>query len=437
MKKIFIFYIIIFSNLVFAETKKLTLEETISLGISNSEDIKIINTKMYKTDNQYREALSYALPNFSASVDWTNYLKAPVMRADLGPQMGGVLEMPIKQPYELVTSITMTQAIYTFGKVKGGLKIADNAKDIENKTLKTIKSELKYYAKVLYYKALWAKKNLEISKMSYENAIKNQNILKQKFSAGRASKYQNVKMEVDVSSRIPLVTTAQNEYDNSIRSLKSFTNLDTDIELVSESPKSFTEYKTEKITEDIVENTSRLQALKSATKLYKNLASVRKADYYPSIGLFANYQYYGNNNKVFIGKTDMSHMFALGINISGNIWDGGKTGSVYKQAINDFEISQFEYQKAKKQISLELETSIDTYNSMLKTYEANLRTLELAKQSYELSKSSFLAGQITQSDLNDAELMYTRSKLSVEANILQTNIAQAQIEKLIEEEKYE
>jgi outer membrane protein TolC len=387
-----------------------------------------------RLEHQYDEALSYALPKIDAKVSWNRYFKSPVITAEM-PAPIGRIEAPLKQPYELQMGATLTQPIWTFGKVFTAMDVADRAREAEQFGLSATKLDVEYNTKLIYNTVLLAQKTLEIAQRSYENTMKNKRILDKSVSYGRASKYENVKMSADVAMRVPTVMDAKNKLNIALKNLKRFLEIPetTEVVLTEGLTDKFVNYDPEKIVNDMKTKEPTLKALKTNVETFKEIAKWRKADYYPSIGLFASYDYSGNSNKALVGTNNMFHSFVAGIAITGPLWDSFQRRSVYRQAMADVGVSELRYTKAEKDFRLAIESALSSYNTLIETYKTVLEALKLSKQSYDLSVSSYSTGKISQTQLNDAELLYTRAELEKELTLYNINNLTAQIEKLSKE----
>jgi outer membrane protein TolC len=259
--------------------------------------------------------------------------------------------------------------------------------------------------------------------------------VKSKYSGGRVSSFDNVKMSADVASRIPYVMQAESNYKNTLNSFKILLNLDSkvNVNLTDKLKKDLKEIQLEEYLNKIEQNPN-LKALNETIEINRSLARLENANKYPSIGAVVSYQYTGTSNKVFVGTEKMDHTLYAGISLSTVLWDSGEILNKYKQKQVDLEISELEYIKTKKNLLLDLETSINDYNALIKIYKANLYTQNLTEQSYRLSFESFKSGKLTQTDLNDTELMLTQVKTNLIQNIYNLNNLLLKIEKIVAEE---
>jgi len=426
---------VLFSLNIFAQEKlELDLNKAIELALIHSENVKIKELGIDRLEDQYDEALSYALPKINAEVSWNRYFKSPVITADMGPPIGRI-EAPLKQPYELQMGATLTQPIWTFGKVFTAMEVADRAREAQQFGLSSSKLNVEYSTKVLYNTVLFAQKTLQIAENSYQNAMKNKRILDKSVSYGRASKFENVKMSADVAMRRPVVMESKNKLNIAVKNLKRFLEIpeSTELVLTGNITNKFVSYNPDVIINDMKSKEPTLKALKTNIETFKEIAKWRKADYYPSIGLFASYMYSGNSNNALVGTNNMFHSFVAGIAITGPLWDSFQRRSVYRQAMADVGISELTYSKAEKDFRLAIESALSSYSTLIETYKTVVEALKLSRQSYKLSVSSYSTGKISQTQLNDAELLYTRAELEKELTLYNISNLTAQIEKLSKE----
>jgi len=81
-------------------------------------------------------------------------------------------------------------------------------------------------------------------------------------------------------------------------------------------------------------------------------------------------------------------------------------------------------------LELELEKAITEYNELIKTLPANQEAENLAQESFNLSQNLLASGQLSITDLNDAEMMLTNQKLKKETSLFKLQVALAKIERL-------
>jgi outer membrane protein TolC len=121
---------------------------------------------------------------------------------------------------------------------------------------------------------------------------------------------------------------------------------------------------------------------------------------------------------------------AVGLNLQIPLFYGNRTHDRIKQSIADKDNAVLNFKKTKKNLELELEKTITEYNELIQTLPANQEALDLAQNSFALSQNLFASGQLSATDLNDAEMMLTSQKLKKETTLFKLQISLAKIERL-------
>jgi len=86
--------------------------------------------------------------------------------------------------------------------------------------------------------------------------------------------------------------------------------------------------------------------------------------------------------------------------------------------------------KTTKELTLDLDNAISEYHAYIDTLEANATAVELARKSFNMTQDLFESGQVSLTDLNDAELQLTNERLSMALTLYNLNATLAKIEKL-------
>ncbi|MBD3271368.1 MAG: hypothetical protein GF384_02370, partial [Elusimicrobia bacterium] len=99
----------------------LTLHDAIERAYQNNEEILISKENLKRITNTYYKVRAEAFPRLDGSVDWTRYWEAPEITVDFGD---GTQSFPLKQDWEFNAGATLSQIIWSFGKVATAIQIA-------------------------------------------------------------------------------------------------------------------------------------------------------------------------------------------------------------------------------------------------------------------------------------------------------------------------
>lgn len=411
----------------------LSRDQAIRMAIDASEEIRIRRATIEKTEYRSMEVRASTLPQLSAEATWNRYIDSPRITLDMIPG-SQPQEFPLKKNWEFNTGLRLTQVIWAFGKIRNAIQAADKAVAIEKLSYAAARREVAYAASVAYDTLLFASRSLAIAEESHQNALKNESAMKSRYTGGRLSRYENVKMAADVASRVPHVLEAQKNVALATERLKTLLHLPSTTRLILTDPLDthFPNYSLPPARDKLASHPT-LAMLETSIQLNESIVTHRKRDFLPTLSGFASYQYGGDANAFYVGTAHMHPTFVVGLVLSLTLWDSGATWGRYQQALRDRNVSQLQYDQTQKALTLELTSAIREYHALIETYKANTRAVELAERSYRISLSSFSGGQLSQSQVNDAELLLTAAKLNAELTLYRIHVLKAQIQKLTSE----
>ena len=434
MKKLLICIILLCTSTFIAhagntKSEVLTIKNAVALAVDNSEELKIGQQKLYKMNNTYKEVRASAFPQIGGDVGLDRYIESPVLKVNFDEDE---VKIPIKQEWDSRVSITVSQVLWSFGKVFNAIKIAKRVIDLERLSIEATKNELGYGVKTAYYTMLLAQKTTKIAERSYENALKNKVALKTRFKSGRISMVNNVKMEADVAGRIPPVMRARSSLDQATIALKDLLGLkkESNVILTNNFTTDFPEYDFRQVRVQMLTKDPIVTILRNRIDLNELVVKHRKYQFYPILTGFATYNYTGTSGKIFY-TDDMSKEIITGLRFNFSLWDGGLRLNAHRKALNDKNIAEIEYQKKINELEVELKSTLSKYNALIETYKACINASKFAEESYKVILSSFKSGVVSQTMLNDVDLQLTAAKLNTLSSLYEINLLMAKIDKLI------
>ncbi|MFO8052890.1 MAG: TolC family protein [Candidatus Omnitrophota bacterium] len=403
------------------EAIEVDLKKAISMALDASENYKIEANKVRRNQEEYRKERSRALPQVAGKASWSNNFQYPDTTA--AASVGD---------YNLDTGITVNQKVFTFRKVSSAIKAAKKAIEVSRYGKETLKQKVIYDTKLAYYSSCLAKRRLEIAKQSYKNAKQNEEILRSYSAAGRASKYDNIKISADIASRKPIINNAYTEYYSAMETLKVVigVNSEAKIRLSQKFPDKYPRFKKDKVALSLYRNQPAIKALAKSIEKGEYLIDAKKAAFYPEVSLFSTWNHKGSSNDFEVGGDYLKDYGVAGLKVKVPIWTSGKTAAELSQARIDKENAELKYKKGKKDYLLELDKALSQYRGYLKTLKSNKEAVRLAKEAFDLSQQMLEVGKISLTDLNDSELKLTNEKINKEVTLFNINTTLAKIERL-------
>ena len=386
----------------------LSLTDATNMIVKESHDLKKADANLKKAEASLDAANANRWFKLDGSVSYMNLVNiedpTKSQTIDLPPSMGGLISESLKgQAVSLPipdnifqAGISVTQPIYTFGKignavksVKSAIKMADASKEM---TLR----EVKYAAAQLYWTAKMTDEIVRLSKQDLANA---RSAKKSLTSAGRANRSNLLKIESDIASKEIGVSDAEFNRDTAHRMLKIMAGIDIDETLVLTDgfPKDFAELNAGEL-----KTTPQWEILGEQVKMYENLAKSKRANAYPTLAATANYSYMTLSEDIdtmFDAKGSQSAYWGLAIQMP--IFSGGlNRANATIEAMNAIAAQQ-DLEQAKKITTEQYNNAIKQYNRLRSNLETLVKARDLAAQTYKLSQNRFASGQTSAVELAD------------------------------------
>ena len=391
-----------------AHALDLSLSDATSMIVAESHDLKKADANLKKAEASLDAANANRWFKLDGSVSYMNLVNiedpTKSKTIDLPPSMGGLISESLKgQAVSLPipdnifqAGISVTQPIYTFGKignavksVKSAIKMADASKEM---TLR----EVKYAAAQLYWTAKMTDEIVKLSKKDLANA---RSAKKSLTSAGRANRSNLLKIESDIASKEINVSDAEFNRDTAHRMLKIMAgiNVDEPLVLTDDFPQQFADLNAGEL-----KTTPQWEILGEQVKMYENLARSKRANAYPTLAATANYSYMTLSEDVdtmFDASGSQSAYWGLAIQMP--IFSGGlNRANATIEAMNAIAAQQ-DLEQAKKITTEQYNNAVKQYDRLRGNLETLIKARDLAAQTYKLSQNRFASGQTSAVELAD------------------------------------
>ncbi len=420
-------YILLAVVIIFAEKSvfcqnnplQLSLDEAVSLALETSEILQIKENEAEKSREAYKEARSALLPGINGDISWARNTAYPLDSK--------------KNDYEIDSGVTASQLLWSFGQVSNTVKAAKKAAEAGQHSRELTCQEVVYNARLSYYAAVLAEKSLDIVRQSYDNALANKELLEKSSFGGRTSKRDRLKMDADIASRRPTVNNAEAQCQSALQTLKTLTGIEPsqDIILADSFALQYKEFEYGALESLLYEQEPSLKVLNKNLEAAEYAVKSRESSFFPTLSAFASWRYAGkSNDDYYVGDQASDHYGAAGLKVTVPLWNGGEESARLRQALADRRNAFLARRQGEENLRLELRNAVSDYLQYRKTLEANSEAVKLAEESFAMTQDMFSAGQVTLSDLNDAELLLTSEKLNRELTLYNINATLAQIEKL-------
>lgn len=412
----------------------LSLDEAITVALANNRDLKVTRLGIETADQQIDEALGNALPTLDFNGRYTYNFKRPVFF--FPDNEGRVRPIEIGSKNGISADLTLQQILFN-SAVFNGVGTSKIYGQISRQQLRAKTSEVVLNVKRAYNTALIAQEVLKVNQTLLANAEANYKDTRALFEGGLRAEFDAIRAEVAVSNQRPQVVDARNNYEAALDNLKyllGYDNLgETQLELTGTLPSAST-LGTAGMSYDeaaalMVENNAQIEALRLSGDVNKELISIRKSDYLPTLALFATYKYEGQANT--LDSLSFTPSAYAGLNLSLNLYNGGKTKAQVNQAEIEYDKTRYQTAQLIAGLKTQLESVLRRIDYARERIQASDRTIEQADKAYRIAVATYRSGTGTQLTINDADLALAQARLNQLNAVYDYTLAMAELESLL------
>lgn len=428
MKKYIFFLLGVFlflqQNISFADRDVLRfdLKKSIEYTLKNSEAYRIKEILTTKAQATKDAGVAMIRPHISAQASFENLVEYPQYLR------------PLQKDYDTSLGVEVSQVVFAFGRLTSAIKAAEEYMAVTMLEKQAAKQDLIFMTKTLFYGCLAAQETKKVLQQSLQHTIENKEILEDVFKFGRPSKADLLKISADIAERIPSVKTAETYENQQMIYFKTMLGvpLEETIELTgSLSIEQEQQFDKEMALDVLNQQHPSLKALSKNIELQQQLVTMKKAEHYPQINAFLNYNNTGTSDDFDMKRGSFEHYAILGLKVQVPIWNGGLTTAELKQARLDYDTARLYLAQTQKEMLSSLNVYIEQYHAYIDIVKSQKEAVLLAKESYEMVKNLFKTGQVSVSDLNDAELFWTSQRIALIKTLYEFRHVESQIENLI------
>lgn len=408
-----IFMYLIIWGLAFSYAMELDLAGAVQLAEKQNKEIQLALAEYRTADANVKEAWSQAFPRIDASFGYDRNFKQTYFYINTGDANGDLpnrFSFSFNNQFRLNT--TLSQTIYSFGKVGTALDIAYDYKYYIDNQFKYQKSLILVRVKKAFYQTILFEKIWKLSKESQESAYSNYENTKLRFESGSVSEFELLQAEVRWQNSIPETIEAEKNYLLALNNFKSLLNfplnkklvLRGNLEQIVEMPERIADINT--VLEDRADYNASLWLLKMNQKNIK----LQFANHYPSLLGNLTYSYNAQSDN-FRLENDNDNV-VLGVSLNIPILSGGYTSAQVQKARIETDKLQTQISLQQDQIMIEVDNVYLRLQEALKRIQAAQKALESARRAFDIAEIRVLNGLATQLELKDSRIFLDQAQVN-------------------------
>ena len=446
----------------------LTLEDALRIALSENVSVKVADREVERTGYARKGTYSALFPQINGSASYQRTIKKQVMYMDGGGfDMSSMMAetmatylLPLYAQHPDVPFPTPAQpeeggssssnegfSVGRWNTWSAGVtasmplvnaqlweSIRISGQDVELAVEKARSSRLETVNQVkqAYFACLLAREAFEVYKSAYENALANFNQIQRRYNAQKASELDLTRAKTTLAAAIPNVYDAESSVILSLWQLKAVMGVD--LEENFDVAGSLSDYARHMLydmyasSELSLEDNSTMRQL--AIQAEQLAAAVRTQQYafLPSLSVNFSYSINAMTNDFNFSEFKWSPYSFVGLSLSIPIFSGGQRLYAVRQARVQADELEIQRVNTERQLKIAIRQYLNQMDTAMKSYGSAESAAETAQKAYDIASKSYDVGRSTLTDLNDAQLALTQSRLGVSQAVYNFVVAKANLE---------
>ncbi len=376
-----------------------SLQNAVDFALLNSNTIRNARVDILDAEQNVRERLSTGLPQINGSLDYTRYLKVPVLPlpeafAALNPDPNAPAPEGIafQRKNNFVGGLSMSSMIFD-GSFFVGLRAARASKDYFNLQLEQAQRDIRSQVTQRYFPVLLLSTNLEILDSNLSNIRKLLRETTAQYEAGFVEQLDVDRLQLSLNNLQSSRENLVQQRTNALRALKFTLNFpeDQELQVADDLAQLELEVDAAALAADIpYQQRAEVRLLDETLVLQDLNIELQKAAYLPRLdaSAAAQYQYQGDNfSDGFWAPTVL-----LGVSAFIPIYDGGGRSARLQRARLDKEKIVNQRDDVVREVALEVRNARGTFTTARQRLEVTRSNLALARRIYETTQIKYREG---------------------------------------------
>ena len=334
--------------------------------------------------------------------------------------------------YGFAPMVSVTQPIYTGGKIKYGKQMAETNIEMSNAQQRLVEDDVLLATETAYWIVVQAKEEIKMEQQVKKQLASHYTFLNNQFQAGIIYKNDVLRAKVLQNENEARLQAAENKLILAKKRLIQLTGIEqTDIDVVGTL--SDDEFRNHEMLQSTQAIRPEVDLATSAIKMSELTKNMLRADLKPTVGLSLNgMAAFGKEGINFGDPTKNSMLTYFGmLSVKIPVFDWGSKREKVKQQEANIRSAEYGLRELQSQINVEIEQA--TLNLQLQANNIDLMQASLieADENLKLSNDRFQAGTITGEDVLIAETLWQRAYSSMLDAKVRYKIAEAVYHKAI------
>ncbi|HEX9106588.1 MAG TPA: TolC family protein [Longimicrobiales bacterium] len=434
---------------------ELTLSDALARALEQSPDVRTAEAQVQYAEAQSKAAWSNALPQFNTQLAYSRalrsvfqnvgftlpdsmkfdpnsslpldqrvkYLEDKTGYAALGALGSLFSNMPFGRANTWIAGLTITQPIFTGGRIHSGISIAGSAADAARFGLDETRSEMALQVKVGYYDAQLADRSVAIMQQSVELAREHLRQVNLRYDAGRASELDTLKAAVDLANLEPQLLAVRNGRELAFLNLKRLLKLPADAQLAlttelkprtrAGQPVVAVQLPSVADAQGELDGRGAMQAASRAVDIGHSQVSMARAAFLPTVAFSGNFNRQAYPSSISFPKGDeWRDDWSVALAVQFPLFQGLKRTADLDAAHAQLRQAQVQHDNLRDAVRIQYQQAWGEFERGKAQVDAAARTAAAAQKVYDLTELRYSEGLATQLDVSSARLALQQARIN-------------------------
>jgi len=400
--------------------RRFTLEQAIITALQQNPDILRARQEIERTKGLFIQLRAAAMPQILADARFQDldphlqHINAPSTLG--GAETGGQAVNIVSAERSYSLEISANQVIFSGGRVPGQISSASFQRDSSYYGFRNAIDQVVATVRQQFYLVLLDRALIGVQEESVRLLQSQLQDQQNRFEAGTVPRFNVLQAQVALSTQLPLLITARNNYTISQLQLAKTLGLDFDprrgdrppLEAVGELMYVPREIPVTQAIALAKENRPFLKQQKAIVLSNNSQVGVARSGYYPQINATAGTEFLSSPLTDNVRAARSGYIF--GATGTWAVWDWGATFGAVKQAKAILEQSKVTLDDDVRQVELEVQQAYANILQGRELVKATEKSVEQADEALRLASARLDAGAGTQLEVLDARTQLTTAQ---------------------------
>ncbi len=406
-----------------AEVEYLSIDEAIQLALENNYNIQLAKNNKQIAENNTSKFNNGSLPTVTANAG-TNYNYARQKT-----KTNGVVDASRGHSFPFSAGASVNYVLFDKSR-KINISQLNQLNTLSDLQIRQSVESMLSNLYVAYYQVTTLERNIEVQQANLEISKRNLKRAEYAFEYGIATKLGILNSEVNVNNDSIIVQNSIVNFENSKRNLNVIMGRDPSINFTTDTIITYiNDLNLDQLLTQIETDNIQLQLADQNIALDQLTLDISKTGWFPTVNANGGYSWSQRFNVNQPVDYIVNDGFNGGLNLSWNIFDGGRTKTAVQNATVAIESTQLFKEEILRQLQRDVYNNWMAYENALFVIETQQKNIETSERNFERSAEKFKLGNISTTTYREAQTNLLNTQLSYlnalyNAKVLETVLLQ-------------